>query len=279
MLKDDLIKVFNKINDKYHINNVFSDNSKSYMSLIEKINSFIDIKEDDFIILGARSGMGKNSFWLTISNELIKEDTKVIIFSLKRKKEDLILDLLSQESNCNSFFTKLGYISQMTLEDITKKIGELVVSFENLFILDKFYLTLQEIEDQIIINKSEKTLVIIDELQSLVSEKDYVETCRQLKILTRKLNVPILLTSQLDPWIDKRRNKRPLINDLDYQGNISNYADKILFLYREDFYTPETAKAKLIEIIISKNVDGFIDTLELYFDCDLRKILGLERNY
>lgn len=237
------------------------------------------IEKNDLIILAGRSGMGKTSLALNVITNICLHKHTGIYFSLKDSRKQIVDSLISSEAEVSSHHLKVGNVAKESWKKIANTFGQFLNIKLNIFDSPSLYLA--EIEEKIISCKEnnfddEKYLVVIDDLQMLSEEKYYVETCRQLKILTKKLNVPIILLSQVDPWVDKRNNKRPKIADLDYQGNISNYADKIWMLYRDEYYNPESLKYYMAELIVEKNKNGPIGTVELYFDRSITKFSGLE---
>lgn len=289
-IKDDLVDMnettfkarlwvdFEEIRQNYYVN-TFND-----------LDDMGPIESDDFIILGARSNMGKGSLALNIiANACVEHlyykrdtsNTTGIIFSLKNNRKKVVRDLVSSESEISGHHIKMGNVAKDDIDKIDNAAGRLYNSKIEIF--DEPILYTSQIEEKIRICKSEspeneKFIVIIDDLQTLAEERDYVEACRKLKIIARELNVPIILTSQVDPWVEKRSNKRPNLADLDYKGNISNYADKVWLLYRDEVYDPDSYYKKIAELLVRKNKSGPIGTVELFFDASLKKFSGLEKN-
>ncbi len=129
-------------------------------------------------------------------------------------------------------------------------------------------------------------LAIIDYLQLIKTAKKYDrrdlevgDIARELKLLAKKLNIPIILLSQLSRGVEQRQDKRPVNSDLRDSGNIEEHADLVGFLYRDDYYDSQSEKQNIIEIILSKQRNGPIGTVELAFIKEYGKFVNLDYQY
>lgn len=278
LINDFLSKTFDKItNSEYKDFHYTLESGKCFLTGIPDLDEiFVSLNSGEFIILGSRPGVGKTSLALNISANIANQDIPVSIISSKMSEEDIFTSIFCSEAELSLYHFKQGNLPKEYWGITTNVLGRL----HNKNIFANNY-TGSKTSDLIALIESQKSkldsfsLLVLDDLQSLVSDTDLPEFCRLLKFLARRLNLCIIATSQVNQWVDNRVNKRPLIFDLDYKGNISGYCDKILFLYRDDYYDPYTDKRRQAELIIAKN-NGPIGTVDLFFDSSLAKFAGVE---
>ena len=225
----------------------------------------------DLILVAARPSMGKTAFVLNIAQHMaFKENVTVAIFSLEMSKEQLVNRLLSLESRVDSQSIRTGNLSD---EDWAKLIeGAGVIGNSNLIIDDTAGISITELRSKCRKFKLEHNLgiIIIDYLQLMTGSKrsesrqqEISEISRSLKEIARELNVPVVALSQLSRAVEQRPEHRPMLSDLRESGAIEQDADVVMFLYRDDYYNKDTAKPNVAEVIIGKQRNGALGTIEL----------------
>jgi replicative DNA helicase len=244
------------------------------------------LNRSDFILLGARPGMGKTSFALNIARyAAVKAQKRVAFFSLEMSKEQLISRLLSTEAMVEGTKLRTGKLS----EDEWIRLIEAgdILSKTQMYFDDNPSVTVPEIKAKLRRLK-DVDLVIIDYLQLMNSStridnrvQEISQITRNLKIMAKELNVPVLTLSQLARDSEKRTNHRPVLSDLRDSGSIEQDADIVLFLYREDYYqdseTPsENEDRNQSEIIIAKNRHGETKTIPLHWQGEYMRFTAQE---
>ena len=225
----------------------------------------------DLILIAARPSMGKTAFVLNVAQHMaFKEGKTVAIFSLEMSKEQLVNRLFSLESKVDSQALRTG---NLTDEDWAKLIeGAAVVGKSNLIIDDTPGISIAELRSKCRKFKLEHDLgiIIIDYLQLMSGGKhsesrqqEISEISRSLKAVARELNVPVVALSQLSRAVEQRPDHRPMLSDLRESGAIEQDADVVMFIYRDDYYHKDTEKKDIAEIIIAKQRNGPIGTVEL----------------
>lgn len=245
------------------------------------------LQKGDLVIIAARPSVGKTAFALNIAAGHCKNEGTSHVFSLEMGTEQLLQRMISSESKINGQKWRTMSFSTDDYNNGIRAIGE--VYDWNLNIHEKAT-NLNEIRS--LIRKSvqsspnEKHLVVIDYLQLIVSTGRYERRdlevgaiTRELKLLAKELDIPIVLLSQLSRGVEQRQDKRPMMSDLRESGNIEQDADVIGFLYRDDYYDSESEKQNIIEIILSKQRNGPTGTVELAFLKEYGKFLSLETRY
>ncbi|MDE6500526.1 MAG: replicative DNA helicase [Ruminococcus sp.] len=229
------------------------------------------LNKSDLIIIAARPAMGKTAFALNIAVNVAKRtDKDVVTFNLEMSREQLAMRMISTESLVDSNRLRNGRISSDEWVKLATGAGYL--STLNMYIDDTAGLTVQNIKSRL--RKVRNLgLVIIDYLQLITSSSRYdnraievSEITRQLKIMAKELNVPIILLSQLSRGVESRSDKRPMLSDLRESGSIEQDADIVLFLYRDAYYNKESTKQNISECIVAKNRHGETGTIELIWD-------------
>lgn len=248
-------------------------------------------QKSDLIIIAGRPSMGKTAFALNITLNVIKQlKVPVLFFSLEMSKEQMSYRLLSSETKINTLRLKKGNLYKEDWLGINDSIKNL--STLPLFIDDTSNPSISDIVakiKQIIFEQNKLGLIIIDYLQLMQNSKFKVENrvqelsqiTRSLKNIAREFEVPIIALSQLSRSVENRINKRPILSDLRESGSIEQDADLVLMLYRENYYNskliPETNK-NTVELIIAKQRNGPIGTIDLKFDPDLTKFFNKDSN-
>ena len=244
------------------------------------------LNRTDFILLGARPGMGKTSFALNIARyAAVKAQKRVAFFSLEMSKEQLVSRLLSTEAMVEGTKLRTGRLS----EDEWIRLIEAgdILSKTQLYFDDNPSITVPEIKAKLRRLK-DVDLVVIDYLQLMTSSvridnrvQEISQITRNLKIMAKELNVPVLTLSQLARDSEKRTNHRPVLSDLRDSGSIEQDADIVLFLYRQDYYQDSEEPAEdgdrnQSECIVAKNRHGETKTVPLHWQGEYMRFTAQE---
>lgn len=229
------------------------------------------LNKSDLIIIAARPGMGKTSFAMNIAKNVAKSSEKdVVIFNLEMSKEQLATRMLSTEARVESGSLRNGRIQ--TDQWTTLATSAAYLSILPIFIDDTASITVQQMKAKLRRVKN-IGLIIIDYLQLISSTSNsdnratvVSEITRQLKIMAKELNVPVILLSQLSRAVEGRNDKRPMLSDLRESGAIEQDADIVLFLYRDAYYNKESEKQNISECIVAKNRHGETGTVTLIWN-------------
>ena len=241
----------------------------------------------DLVLIAARPSMGKTAFVLNIAQYMaFRKDVTVAIFSLDMSKEQLVNRLLAMESHVDSQNMRTGNLKD---EDWTKLVeGADIIGKSNLIIDDTPGITIAELRSKCRKYKLEYDLklIIIDYLQLMSGsggrssdsrQQEISDISRSLKALARELQVPVIALSQLSRAVEQRPEHRPMLSDLRESGAIEQDADVVMFLYRDDYYNPDTEKKGIAEVIIAKQRNGPIGTIELVWLPDYTKFANLQK--
>ncbi len=241
----------------------------------------------DFILIAARPSMGKTALVLNIAEYLtMREDKCVAIFSLEMSKEQLVNRMFAMQSHVEAQKIRTGDLSESEWAEVidsAQRIGE-----SRLIIDDTPAITVAEMRSKCRKFKLEFGLdiIIIDYLQLMSGsgnrggdsrQQEISDISRSLKALARELNVPVVALSQLSRAVESRPNHRPMLSDLRESGAIEQDADLVMFIYRDDYYNEDSEKKGIAEIIIAKQRNGPIGTVELSWQPQLTKFANLAR--
>ena len=226
----------------------------------------------DLILIAARPSMGKTAFVLNIAQYMaFRSDVTVAIFSLEMSKEQLVNRLLSMESGVDAQKLRNGNLSDSDWERLVE--GAEGVASSHLIIDDTPGITLAELRSKCRKYKLENHLgiVMIDYLQLMSGggrgsdsrQQEISDISRGLKSLARELNVPVVALSQLSRAVEQRPEHRPMLSDLRESGAIEQDADVVMFLYRDSYYNKDTELKNLAEVIVAKQRNGPIGTINL----------------
>ena len=243
--------------------------ARTGFTLLDSITS--GLNKSDLIIIAARPGMGKTSFAMNIATNVARRAEKeVVTFNLEMSKEQIATRILSTEALVESNTLRNGRISGDDWVKLATSAGYL--STLPLYIDDTASMTVQKMKAKLRRTKN-LGLVIIDYLQLMesTSRSDnrvtvISEITRQLKVMAKELNVPVILLSQLSRAVESRIDKRPMLSDLRESGSIEQDADIVLFLYRDAYYNKESQRQNISECIVAKNRHGETGTVELIWD-------------
>ena len=244
------------------------------------------MQPSDLILIAARPSMGKTAFVLNIAEYVaFRQNQTVAIFSLEMSKEQLVNRLFSMESKVDSQHLRTGNLSDDEWEKLIESAG--VIGKSNLIIDDTPGISISELRSKCRKYKLEHHLdmIIIDYLQLMTGsgrstdsrQQEISDISRSLKALARELNVPVLALSQLSRAVEQRPDHRPMLSDLRESGAIEQDADVVMFIYRDDYYNKDTDRKNISEIIIAKQRNGPIGTVELVWLPDFTKFGNLQR--
>ena len=252
--------------------------SKSNSTVTGIPTGFIDLdyrtsgfQPSDFILIAARPSMGKTAFVLNVVEHVaVKKGLPCMVFSLEMSKEQLVNRMLSMESNVDSQKLRTGTIGS-----------------SKLIIDDTPGISISELRSKCRKVKLEYglSLVIIDYLQLMSGsgksgenrQQEISEISRSLKALARELNAPVISLSQLSRACETRPDHRPMLSDLRESGAIEQDADVVMFLYRDDYYNKDTDTPNIAEVIIAKQRNGPIGTVQLMWRPELTKFANLAK--
>ncbi len=228
-------------------------------------------QNSDLILVAARPSMGKTAFVLNVAEHMaFRKNVTVAIFSLEMSKEQLVNRLFSLESNVDSQKIRTGDLEDSDWERLIESAN--VIGNSNLIIDDTPSISIGELRSKCRKYKLEHNLgiIIIDYLQLMTAgghvesrQQEISEISRSLKAVARELNVPVVALSQLSRAVEARTDHRPMLSDLRESGAIEQDADVVMFLYRDDYYNPDSPEKGIAEVIIAKQRNGPIGTVKL----------------
>ena len=258
-----------------HLQKISGENRKEFLGISTGYGALDGIitglNKSDLILIAARPGMGKTAFALNIaSNVATKARKAVAVFSLEMSKEQLAQRLLSAEALVESQKLRMGNLSDEDWEKIARATGSLAGA--PIYIDDTAGATVAEIKAKLRRVK-DLGLVVIDYLQLMSGNRrtdnrvqEVSEITRNLKILAKELNVPVITLSQLSRGTESRSDHKPMLSDLRESGSIEQDADIVLFLYREAYYNDQLDDKTEAKCIVAKNRHGQTGTISLYWD-------------
>ncbi len=244
------------------------------------------LQPSDLVLIAARPSMGKTAFVLNVAQHVcFKLGMCAAIFSLEMSKEQLVNRLLSLESRVDSQAIRTGNMSDSDWDGIIEGAG--VIGRSKIIIDDTPGISISELRSKCRKYKLDHDLqiIIIDYLQLMSGsgrsdsrQQEISDISRSLKSLARELHVPVVALSQLSRAVEKRDDHRPMLSDLRESGAIEQDADVVMFLYRDDYYNKETDKKNIAEVIIAKQRNGPIGTVELVWMPDYTKFANKARD-
>ena len=284
-IKDVLVESFTNLeklyNQKQHVTGV----PTQFYDLDDKTAG---LHGSELILVAARPAMGKTAFALNIAtNAALRANVPVAIFSLEMSKDQLVNRMLCSEAMVDSNKVRTGKLDEEDWTKLAEAIGPL--SEAGIYIDDTPGISVMEIRAKCRKLKLEKNigLVVIDYLQLISGsnkrngsrEQEISEISRSLKVLAKELNVPVIALSQLSRAVEQRDDHRPMLSDLRESGAIEQDADIVMFLYRDDYYNPETELKNIAEVIIAKHRAGSTGTVELLWLGNYTKFVNLEKRF
>ncbi len=266
--------------------------SKNKGAVTGLATGFIDLdyrtagfQPSDLILIAARPSMGKTAFVLNIAQYMAFHQKKTVaVFSLEMSKEQLVNRLFSLESKVDSQHIRTGNLSDAEWEKLIESAG--VIGKSNLIIDDTPGISISELRSKCRKYKLEHNLsiIVIDYLQLMSGsgrtesrQQEISDISRSLKSLARELSVPVVALSQLSRAVEQRPDHRPMLSDLRESGAIEQDADVVMFLYRDDYYNKDTEMKNIAEVIIAKQRNGPIGTINLVWLPDYTKFANMQK--
>ncbi|GAB4262271.1 replicative DNA helicase [Thermincola ferriacetica] len=283
-LKNILMQTFDRIEDLYNNKGQITGVPSGFVDLDRLTSGF---QPSDLIIVAARPSMGKTAFCLNIAQHAaVRSQVPVAIFSLEMSKEQLVQRILCSQAMVDQQKIRTGNLEEEDWKKLTKAAGPL--SQAPIYIDDTPGLSVSEMRAKARRLKAEKGLglIVIDYLQLMSAssrrsenrQQEISEISRSLKLLARELQAPVIALSQLSRAVEQRQDKRPMMSDLRESGSLEQDADLVMFIYRDDYYNPESEKRGISELIIAKQRNGPVGTVELGFLKEFTKFVNLERH-
>ena len=245
------------------------------------------LQKSDLILIAARPAMGKTAFVLNIAEYVaLHSNSTIALFSLEMSKEQLVKRMLAMNSMVDSQKIRTGDLED---DDWDKLVGSVrKIGNSNLVIDDTSGITASELRSKCRKLKIEQglDLVIIDYLQLMTGagkrksdsrQQEISDISRSLKVMARELDVPVIALSQLSRAVESRPDKRPMLSDLRESGAIEQDADIVMFIYRDEYYNPDSEKKNLAEVIVAKQRNGATGSVELVWLGQYTKFANKER--
>ena len=241
------------------------------------------LSRSDLIIVAARPAMGKSVFALNLAANFARhnKESEAVIFSLEMSKEQNVTRMLSSESFVELDYLMKGNISGDQWTKLAK--GAESLSGMNIYLDDTAGITVPQMKAKLRRLKR-PGLVIIDYLQLMNSSRrienrvnEISEITRQLKLMAKELDIPVITLSQLSRAVESRTDKRPMLSDLRESGSIEQDADIVMFLYRDAYYNKDTPDPTISECIVAKNRHGETGTVNLRFSGQYQLFTGVSR--
>lgn len=281
-LKDILNEAFERIEKLFETKGGVTGIPTGYADL-DRITA--GLQPSDLIILAARPSMGKTTFALNIAEyAAIELKVPVIVFSLEMGKEQLAMKMLCSEAGVDNQRLRTGSLVESDWPKLSRALGRLGEA--KMYIDDTPGVSVMEVRAKARRIKAEGGLgmIVIDYLQlmqhrgkSESRQQEVSEISRSLKALARELSVPVIALSQLSRAVEQRTSKVPGLADLRESGSLEQDADIVCFLYRDEYYNPDSEKKGIAELIIAKHRNGPLGSVEFFFQKECSKFVGLER--
>lgn len=282
-----LAESFDRLDDLHKDKDKIRGVPTGYKDLDSMLAGF---QKSDLVILAARPSMGKTALALNFAHNIaVQSNEAVLVFSLEMSKEQLVDRLLSMESGVDAWALRTGNLTDADFEKIGQAMGTL--SEAQIFIDDSPGITVSDFRTKARreAHKRPLGLIIVDYLQLMSGGnrfgndgnrvQEISEISRGLKGVARELNVPILALSQLSRSVESRSPQIPQLADLRESGSIEQDADVVAFIYREEWYNPETDRKKITDILVKKHRNGPTGGVELYFDTDKQRFRSVDKRH
>ncbi|MFA5004016.1 MAG: replicative DNA helicase [Candidatus Saccharimonadales bacterium] len=286
-LEDVLAESFERLDDLHKDKNKLRGIPTGYKDLD---NMLAGLQRSDLFILAARPSMGKTAFVLNMAHKIATQAKEpVLIFSLEMSKEQLVDRLLAMESGVDAWALRTGNLTDNDFERLGEAMGTL--SEAKIYIDDTPGITVSDLRTKARREAHQRKLglIVVDYLQLMSggsrfgSEGNRVqeisEISRGLKGVARELNVPLIALSQLSRSVENRSPQIPQLADLRESGSIEQDADIVAFLYREEYYNPDSDRKNIMDVLIKKHRNGPTGGIELYFDRDKQRIRSLDSKH
>ena len=283
-IMDVAYNTFSKIEEIYNSNEKITGISTGFVDFDAKTAG---LQKSDFILIAARPSMGKTAFALNIAqNAAVKQHVPVAIFSLEMSKEQLVNRMMCAEALVDAQKVRTGDLNADDWSKLVDAMG--VLSEAPIYIDDTPGITAMDIRAKCRRLKLEKRLglVVIDYLQLMSGngrtdsrQQEISEISRSLKAIAREIEAPVIALSQLSRACEARADHRPMLSDLRESGAIEQDADVVTFLYRDEYYFPESEKKNVAELIIAKQRNGPTGTVNLTWLGQYTKFANMAPQY
>ena len=277
-----LMDTYDMIEHLYTNKSEITGITTGFRDLNKKING---MQRTDLLLIAARPAMGKTAFSLNlVQNAALKGDASVAVFSLEMSKEQLVQRMLSAQSNVELSKLKTGKLNENDWPRIIDAMA--VLSNAKIHIDDTPGIKISELRSKCRKLKMEQglDLILIDYLQLMEGEgnnesrqQEIAKISRSLKIIAKELNCPVVALSQLSRAPEQRADHRPMLSDLRESGSIEQDADIVMFLYRDEYYHPDSDRKNIGEVIIAKNRHGETGSVELVWLGEIQKFADKSR--
>ena len=267
-IKQVAINVLEKIEEAYKTQGTVTGVPTGFIDLDYKLSGF---QPSDLVLIAARPSMGKTAFVLNVVDHVaVRKKLPCMVFSLEMSKEQLVNRMLSMESNVDAQKLRTGSLTDSDWDAVVEGVG--IIGNAKLVIDDTPGISISELRSKCRKYKLEHNLgiIMIDYLQLMSGsghsdsrQQEISDISRSLKALAREISVPVIALSQLSRAVEQRPDHRPMLSDLRESGAIEQDADMVMFIYRDDYYHKDTEKKGIAEIIIAKQRNGPIGTVEL----------------
>lgn len=281
-LREVLLETFKQIQFIYRNKGEVTGVPTGFKSL-DKLCS--GLQPSDLVIVAGRPSMGKTSFGLCIAyHAAMKHNQPVAVFSMEMSKEQLVQRMLCSAACVDQQRLRTGFLQEDDWTKLTEKAREMT----NLpiYIDDSALLTVRQVRAKSRRLKTEKGLglIVIDYLQLMSSgrrtenrQQEIADISRSLKALAKELNIPVVALAQLSRSVESRQDKHPQLSDLRESGSLEQDADVVMFIYRDEYYNPESEKMGIAEIVVAKQRSGPVGSVELAFVKEYTKFMNLSR--
>ena len=281
-IKDVVLNALDKIEAASRTKGNVTGHATGFIDLDYKTAGF---QNSDLILIAARPSMGKTAFVLNIAEYMAFHSKETVaIFSLEMSKEQLVNRLFSLESHVEAQNLRTGNLSDSDWSSLIEAAG--IIGKSNLIIDDTPGISVANLRSKCRKYKLEHNLgiIMIDYLQLMTGsrkaesrQQEISDISRSLKEIARELQVPVVALSQLSRAVEQRPDHRPMLSDLRESGAIEQDADVVMFLYRDDYYNHDTDKKNVAEVIIAKQRNGSIGTVELAWLPSFTKFANMQK--
>jgi len=284
-LKDILTRSFERIEDLHENKGKTRGVPTGFKDLDNLLSG---LQDSDLVVIAARPSMGKTAFALNIAHHAaVHHKTSIGFFSLEQSKDQLVDRLVASEANVDSWKLRTGNLANEDFERLSFAMGTLADA--SLYIDDQPNMTVMEVRTKARRLQAEHGLglIVVDYLQLMQGRQtkdanrvqEISDISRGLKGLARELNVPVVALSQLSRAVEQRPNHQPVLSDLRESGSIEQDADVVMFLYREDYYNPDTENKNIAKVIVRKHRNGPIGECDLFFIAEQTKFRSIDRRH
>jgi len=271
VIRDLLPQNLDEIEAQYDRGESITGRHTGFLDLDEKLSG---LQPSALYVVGARPAMGKTAFGLGMAvNSALKDNKPALIFTLEMSKLELSKRLLCSEALVDATRVKTGQLDQNEWNKISHAVGRLAEA--PIFIDDNAHTSVMDIRAKarrLQSRHGELGLIVVDYIQLMTGRSnaesrqiEVSEMSRNLKILARELEVPVIALAQLNRTLEQRTDKRPMLSDLRESGSLEQDADVVMFLYRDEVYDPESPDKGLAEVLVAKHRAGPTGRVKLAF--------------